>query len=282
MMQMSLADLQQESLAILKAIHAFCEEHGIPYTLAYGSLLGAIRHEGFIPWDDDIDLFIPRPEYDRFCLTFKADGLECVSTATHPGCLIAFARVRDTVRTQTVNLYPWLFEEQEKGCWIDVFPLDAMPDDPQAFHDRYLEMQRLYKPIAHRRRYKGDPAPFGFGRVCKQWFHRLQHPDWYREDPRPHLRRLMEEMVRLPYGSTETVSQLACPDNEGDRFRTEWMTDRILQPFEGDSFYVPAAYDRILTDMYGDYMKLPPPELRQPLQMHHVKYFWKEGYGSSR
>ena len=92
----------------------------------------------------------------------------------------------------------------------------------------------------------------------------------------------MEEMVRIPYGSTGTVSQLSCPDNEKDRFRAEWMTGRVLHKFGDADFYIPAAYDEILTDMYGDYMQLPPADIRLPLQMNHVKYYWAEGYDSSR
>ena len=275
MKEMCLADLQSVSLDILRDVHAFCVGHDIPYTLAYGSLLGAIRHDGFIPWDDDVDIFIPRPEYDRFCRTFRAEGLECVSSLTHPDCLIAFARVRDTRRTLAVNRYPWIFERENQGCWIDVFPLDAMPDDPVAYSEHYKKIQGLYKQVFRRRKLKGDARPFGMVRVLKQTFHRIQHPTWFWGDPRPYLKELEAEMVRIPYGSTATVSQLGCPDNEKDCFRTEWMTDRILHRFGDGEFYIPAAYDEILKDMFGDYMQLPPPELRLPLQLDHIKFYWR-------
>ena len=71
MREMALKEIQQVSLDILKDVHQFCINNGIHYSLCYGTLLGAIRHNGFIPWDDDIDIMMPRPDYDRFVNTYK-------------------------------------------------------------------------------------------------------------------------------------------------------------------------------------------------------------------
>ena len=66
----NLSELKSIELDIMKKIHKFCEEYNINYTLSYGTLLGAVRHDGFIPWDDDIDIFMPQPDYEKFCRIF--------------------------------------------------------------------------------------------------------------------------------------------------------------------------------------------------------------------
>ena len=73
MREMTLEEIQQVSLEILKDVHRFCVENDIKYSLCYGTLLGAIRHNGFIPWDDDIDIMMPRPEYDRFIRLYQSE-----------------------------------------------------------------------------------------------------------------------------------------------------------------------------------------------------------------
>ena len=96
MKEMTLQDMHSFCLDIAKEVHRFCIENGIKYSLGYGSLLGAVRHKGYIPWDDDIDFLIPRPDYDIFCQTFKSAKYKL---ATPDNAYIAYARVYDNERT---------------------------------------------------------------------------------------------------------------------------------------------------------------------------------------
>ena len=98
MKEMTTADIQQVSLDILKDIHSFCQKENIKYSLAYGTLIGAIRHRGFIPWDDDVDIMMPRPDYERFIRTYhSAQGYEILPEGEES--MIAMARVYDVQRT---------------------------------------------------------------------------------------------------------------------------------------------------------------------------------------
>ena len=93
--KLSLDEIKSNSLQILKLVHDFCVANNIKYSLAYGTLLGAVRHKGYIPWDDDIDIMMTRPEYERFCNTFKMKGLSLHRHQNDPDCYILFARVCD-------------------------------------------------------------------------------------------------------------------------------------------------------------------------------------------
>ena len=101
MKELSLREIQLSSLYILKAIADICEKHGIEYSLAYGTLLGAVRHKGFIPWDDDIDIMMSRPNYNRFVSFFieKQNDympLKLVNMETEPCCPHFITRITDT------------------------------------------------------------------------------------------------------------------------------------------------------------------------------------------
>ena len=117
-------ELQDFSLEILTDIADFCEKEGLKYSLAYGTLLGAIRHKGFIPWDDDIDIIMPREDYNRFRETYKNRKFIFVDSNNTPDCFIAFGRVCDTERTITRSYIPWHGKSIKTGVWIDVFPVD--------------------------------------------------------------------------------------------------------------------------------------------------------------
>ena len=88
-------------MKILKDVHAFCKANGIRYSMAYGTLLGAVRHKGFIPWDDDIDIVMPRADYDRFCREYKSDRYELFCSARQPDAYVAYARVADMRETES-------------------------------------------------------------------------------------------------------------------------------------------------------------------------------------
>ena len=101
MKEMTTTDIQQVSLDILKDVHSFCQKEGIKYSLAYGTLIGAIRHKGFIPWDDDVDIMMTRPEYERFIRAYKSsNGYELLPEGKDS--MIAMARVYDRQKTQVL------------------------------------------------------------------------------------------------------------------------------------------------------------------------------------
>jgi len=140
---------------ILHDIHCFCEEKGLHYYLAYGTLLGAVRHKGFIPWDDDIDIWLPRPDYDRFLKEYKSDHFEAIWAGNYPGYPLDFAKVHDT-RTRLV-------EEGGDGNWgvfVDVFPLDGASDEKTwkqtlksvAFVRHLIANQRFTRKISFSRK----------------------------------------------------------------------------------------------------------------------------------
>lgn len=275
MTELSLREIQEESLLILKAIDSFCKANDIRYTLAYGTLLGAVRHNGFIPWDDDIDVFMLRPDYDRFCASFKAEGYELITPEKDRKCWLGFARVFDTERTVAQTLTPHMAPPRQTGMWVDVFPLDSVPDDQKEFLALYRKAMKIFKVIRHRRSFKGKIPPYVcLGRRLKTWFHRLTRPVSWLSDPRPYVDKLLALIAAQPYGKTGHVSSLGCPECEEDWFKREWFEDTVLHKFEDAEFPIPAAYDEVLTHMYGDYMT-PPPECDKPYAPKYTRFFRK-------
>lgn len=119
MKELTLKEIQQESLKILIDVHRFCEENGIRYSLAYGTMIGAVRHKGFIPWDNDIDIYMPRPDYERFCHLYKSDIYGIISEYD-PHCYINYCHVYDRVKTVFLSDY-FTGDSTDGGVWIDVF-----------------------------------------------------------------------------------------------------------------------------------------------------------------
>ena len=131
MKRLSQKDLQVISLEILKDVDAFCKANGIRYSMAYGTLLGAVRHKGFIPWDDDVDIVMMRSDYERFCREYKSDKYELFGNPRTSDAYVAYARVADMKDTESRTYIPWAGNRQDQGVRIDVFPLDYAPDDEQ-------------------------------------------------------------------------------------------------------------------------------------------------------
>jgi len=141
MKQLSLREIQDVSCDILKVVHEFCIENKIQYSLAYGTLLGAVRHHGFIPWDDDIDIIMPRPDYLRFCKSFHASGYQVFSHETTPDCIIGYARVCDMERT---IVYGSTWTQKRTGLWVDIFPIDGAENNRNDFEQRCLKVKKIF------------------------------------------------------------------------------------------------------------------------------------------
>ncbi len=276
MKELTLRELQLFSLGILKEIHAFCEERGLRYAVAYGTLIGAVRHKGFIPWDDDVDIVMPRPDYERFLREFRSDRLK----VTVPGedSYQPLARVYDTRDTLAFTKYGWKKGERG-GVWVDVFPLDAVADDPVVFDRQAEECRVLFDKVNHLRKrlakFADLSALSGGWKLWQRWIlvlakrARVSERE-VMEANREHLR----VMTRHPWGSTGHVSQLGA---RGWVYRDHYPADILdttaLMPFEDTEVRVPADFHTFMIPQYPDYMTIPPEEKR--VQHTSSKFFWK-------
>lgn len=271
MKELTLKEIQSVSLDILQDVHNFCVKNNIRYSLAYGTLIGAIRHKGFIPWDDDIDIVMPRPDYDKFVANYKCNE-EYKTIAPELGnSYIAFTRIADIKNTICVSQSPWT--EIECGVWIDIFPLDGVEDDFKSFHDK---MSEAYKLWTWQLKLRSSLALFsstnGTFAKFKLLLKKLLLGKINIKDVVYKHNNLIK---KIKWGSTSHWSQLACADNGDKEYcLIEDFSETIMMPFENRLYCVMNGYDRVLRKNFGDYMELPPIEQRQPKQSY-LKFYWK-------
>ncbi len=277
MKELTLRELQLFALDILKEIHAFCEERGLRYAVAYGTLIGAVRHKGFIPWDDDIDIVMPRPDYERFLREFRSDRLKVAV----PGedSYQPLARVYDTRDTVAFTKYGWKKGERG-GVWVDVYPMDNVSDSPSEFHQDAEACRAQYRKVVHMRKGLSTLADLGrlnggtiklARRYARTLVKRLRFsPDRVMKENR----KLLDMVEKHSWGSTGHIAQLGVRGWEYDDFLPSNLLDTtVLMPFEDTEVRVPADFHAFLVPQYPDYMTIPPVEKR--VQHTASKFFWK-------
>lgn len=271
MRKMTIKDIQNVSLDILKEVHEFCINNGINYTLQGGSLLGAIRHNGFIPWDDDIDIAMPRQDYERFCRSFSSSvgyKLVCYENCKND-CFIAYARVFDTKFTFVdCSMLPWT--KSPVGVWIDIFPLDGASDDYSKEKKRNRKIWRLWlNTLRVRRSYRSFDKEEGMYNKIKLFGRKLVFSKIHLIAP---FIRMCKE---IPFGSTNHYINAAFPGYQMNEYhRMEVLDTYIPHKFEDTYFYIMSGYDEALREKYGDYMSLPPINQRRPKQDYDI-FYWK-------
>lgn len=257
--EISLEEMKQIEVDILVRIDSFCKDNNLSYALGYGTLIGAVRHQGFIPWDDDIDIFMPRPDYDRFIQTFQ-DPIYKLLCMEHGNYYRTYAKVYDA-RTIIVNT-----NNKDMGVFVDVIPIDGLPakeKEARHFLRKMVKMRRwMYKVI--------DTCVYGKkqGVVRSLFFHLVGF-----FCPVPKMISLyVSHSKKYHFYESIYVAGFAV-GTEKWLFKREYVegTTRLL--FEGHTFSAPLNYDKFLRAVYGDYMKLPPQEERIPKHSYHA--FWK-------
>ncbi len=273
MKELDTKELQQFSLGILNDVAAFCEKNGIRYSLGYGTLLGAIRHKGFIPWDDDIDIMMPREDYERFRKTYRSPDYRFIDSTTIDDCYIAFGRVCDCTRTLTRSYVPWHGNSIRTGIWIDIFPMDRVPDDKKEFSDLHGSLALLMRYNSKLRRLHATESDY-FSLWRKVWatVGMTLNPRLAKLQPQTII-SYVNEVIHLSNScSSHSFSQICCPDNPDEHFNEDELKEYTTAEFEGYRFSIWTEYDRILTRMYGNYMQLPTKKDRRP-QQNYIKFF---------
>ena len=257
-----LSELKEIELNIMKTVHEFCETHDIQYFLAYGTLLGAIRHKGFIPWDDDIDIWMFREDYNKFYSLFpsfgESKGLYIAGKDTTPYFPRNMLKVCDA-RTKLIERE---YRYQDSfGVFVDIWPLDGTPNGKikRKIHNALqLNLLRILNAgIPKEEYFKG-----GLGkRLYREIFNVVG------------IKRVLNSAVGIfkKYSVTKSIYIENCAETPRG-YHYEDFKKRHLSPFEDTEFYVPDGYDRILRNRYGNYMQLPPENQRIP---HHIQdVYW--------
>lgn len=272
MTQEELRKISEVQLELMDEVHRICIKNNIRYYMAYGTLLGAVRHKGFIPWDLDIDVVMPRADYARFKEICKAQlkgpygylDMESHRNYMRPHALITHKGTRLTYKYDHLNPKP-----MQLGVYIDIFPLDHAPDDA-------AERQRHRKKIRSIRKFKDRRLMYCHSFI--RW-RRMVHyaaAALLSFVPVSAINRYEQKQMQKYNGqSTKEVCSMA----GGYAYEKECMPRQIfgepvLLEFEGRSFYAPEKYEEYLTRLYGDYMQLPPPEKRQANLGYYTSFEW--------
>lgn len=254
-------ELKQKLLSMLEQVLAICEKYDLRVYGVGGTALGAVRHNGFIPWDDDIDVALPRPDFERFLQVAQSElpeGLFLQTYRTDPDYRFPFAKVRDDrttfFETSTRHLHI------HRGIFVDLFPVDGYPDSEKIRKrlDRYRKLAFAYasKDFYPRRtdlKYKFKLALvslfFGFRSTASvlAWFDK--------------------KCMKYSYEDCDETICHCAMTGDRDHFPKDYYGDKGAGvPFESLTLPVPVKTDTYLKHKFGDYMKFPPKEQQVP---HH-------------
>lgn len=257
--EVSLDEMRDIQLAILKDVHFFCQSRNINYSLSAGTLIGAVRHKGFIPWDDDIDIMMLRPDYDRFIEEYKAKNPHFVlqTYKNDDSYVFPFAKIYDN---RTLLIEPSVIN----GVYIDIFPIDGI-EDKEHFCVVRKEFAQLCRNLSKASRlYK---VRGGWKEHFKYYLRKLKYPR------RSETVKKMDELCVRCSTATSLNYCCICGGLEEDFYPRQIFDKYISLAFEGNEFDCIEGYDTYLRSLYGDYMKLPPTEKR--VSNHVYKVFWK-------
>ncbi len=260
-------EFKKISLDILLAVHEFCQRNNVKYSLACGTLIGAIRHKGFIPWDDDIDIYMVREDYERFVSLFPQlykSRYSILAFSNEPSWNVPYAKVYDS---RTLYYEEKKYDFEGIGISIDVFPIDNAPDDLNTwikYERRRVLLKNLYVMKELKWRKNRPLIKNLFVEFCSLLLYPFSKKSL----------ALMLDRYAKKYNSIETnyytESCLGVPNGRFLKKDFETTNDCL---FDNYTFKVMAGYDDYLHQFFGNYMELPPLEER--ISHHRYTAYWK-------
>lgn len=255
--QITLDEMKEIELNILDKVDKICKENNLVYSLMDGSLIGAVRHNGIIPWDDDIDIMMPRPDYERLKEIMTQNpisNLLYMSSETQNDYIYPFAKVVDT-RT-TVKEYKTI-EIENYGVYLDIFPVDAVYNNKirRFFQMRIMKfLRKCLETSFHENAVSKNKIKRLLKRIMTFFTKLVGYKKWLKVINRNCLKRNYKEnnYVTILYSTICT---------KANKYYTKEMFEKITDvKFENRDIKIIKDYDKYLMDLFGNYMKLPPVE----------------------
>ena len=270
--RLQMAEIQSVSLEILKKVTDFCDENNIKYFLAYGTLIGAVRHHGYIPWDDDVDIMMGRPDYNRFLKLFREKNdtpyLTLFTQEDNKDYPYVLARISD-------SRY-YIDVKNEKPCglgiFLDIYPLDGIGHS-YSESIKTLKLTTRYPSLiflATRKYYHFGTTKGFIKRMFKIpafIYAKLMGKNYF-------IKKLENIISQFDYNDCEYIgAAMWCTQPLKNSYKKEWCEELIKAKFGKYDFFIPKRYDEILKTTYGDYMQLPPEKDRI---YHHLYKAYKK------
>lgn len=265
-------EVQLGELGVLKKIAEICEKENLRYFLFYGTLIGAVRHKGFIPWDDDVDIVMPRPDYEKLLSYVEAHAKELepfkmMNYRYNKDYIYPISRFCDTrykVEYQGTAEYGL-------GLFVDIYPFDGSGNTPEEAKAIMAENQRLVKCVFQAGMQKFEKSntalwrtPIKFAMYC---YAKLRGAYSF-------IKQIEKRAMKHSF-QEDTYCNCNIWDYVSYFFRRDMFDDFTYMDFEDEKFRVPVNYDEILRLCYGDYMQLPPEEER--VGHHYYTAYLKDG-----
>lgn len=235
----------------------YCKRNDITFYMLYGSLIGTMRHQGFIPWDDDIDITLPRPDYERLISEFNksCNKYRIISIHTNELYTVPLAKIIDT---ETYLVQHYGFKEKVRlGAYIDVFILDGFSDNKEEskLHmKKCIELTKNWSHANHEFHYKGSS-------FIKDVLRRLYYLRAVYKGANYYLEKIDNNAKSYDYDNSNYVGNAMYPVYKyNEIFDKSYFSIPTVGEFEGVTVPIPNGYDNILTQLYGDWRTLPPIE----------------------
>lgn len=253
--------------SLMLKLRNYCDANGINYMLAGGTCLGAVRHNGFIPWDDDVDFFMLRPDYEKFLETTRTNPIDedtevlsCRTTPERNGVPFPYPFIKVVDKKSHVSELH--YKPFPLGIFIDVFPIDGVPDSMKLQRKLYLPIERrknlIYGSFGRYEHRDVSVFNYFFGCIGTFFLHCVFRP----------LRRRLAMQIDImgQKYKLDECSKAGCVV-WGYGYKKEVLDKAFLSSsvdieFNGELFKIPAGYDNYLSSLYGNYMELPPEEKR--------------------
>lgn len=271
MKELTTEELLSLQLEILKKVDSFCRENAIPYTVFGGTAIGAVRHKGYIPWDDDIDIAMTRPNYDRFLRIFNGsvEHLQVYAPELNWNYYAPFANVCDTrtLLDEGTNGHHGM----DIGVKIDIFPIDGTSSNDDVFESEKNIFSEMWTLLFLKRvslsslwqENKKEAFLYGLRKI------KLLYKSY------ANIQKKIKDLItNHPYETSEYVDLRCYPWPTDSRCLKVVFEEFEDTPFENLTVSIIKRYDDYLSKSYGKYMQFPPEEKR--IAKHHFKAYWKD------